>query len=395
MLSHLSRRSCRDRAGMEHLTLTPTHLPEFPRALLRKQGLIEQLGLELCPGRRSSRGEQEDRQPSGSLGGVGESRCADRSSAPRRVPRGPRLRQGRGDRASSAAADDRRRDRRDPRQPSRPSRFGFAGSGSASARAWQPPEPPTSLRALAAGRADPRPTSRGSGASGRRRGSLTTPLARSQGAGSGVLPAWRSTTPTRLAYVERSPRRAEGPASAAAVFRSPTLGRLVRRARRPRSSRVMTEQRLALHLDDPRRRLPRTRPAALFAPRPYRPRPTASAERFHPDDACVNGLTGGSFSSSAERRVDSSLLARPLQLPQTTRLPRPPTARNSARRASGTTWLGATASRQPRAPATGRAAVRNGVMSPPAPPARASTAHRGSCARAGRPRSGARVRRRR
>ncbi len=79
----------------------------------------------------------------------------------------------------------------------------------------------------------------------------------------------------------------------------------------------------------------------------------------------------------------------------------PKRSRTSARRAlprlasTSRTTSSPVASRLPGAPATGRVVVRSGVRLPAAPPACESTAHRGYAARAARPRSGARVRRRR
>ena len=106
--------------------------------------------------------------------------------------------------------------------------------------------------------------------------------------------------------------------------------RLVRPARRQgRAGDV--RQRLLL-------RLARARPACTalglrhLRTRPYRPRTNGKAERFI--QTLQNEWAYGRTYTNSTERTNSSPLARPLQLPQTTRLPQPQTARSPPRRAT-------------------------------------------------------------
>src|SRR5262249_47355918 len=150
----------------------------------------------------------------------------------------------------------------------------------------------------------------------------------------GVLPRrGRRRHPPRL---RRGPPRREG--ADRGGLPAPR-GRLVLRARR--GGRAGDDrQRLAVYLGDPPPDPARARPSPPSHPA-LPPPDQRQGRALHPDDVARMGIweVVRELSGAAE---SLALLAFPLQLPQTTRLPRPPAARFSARRAPGTTWLGTT-----------------------------------------------------
>jgi hypothetical protein len=115
------------------------------------------------------------------------------------------------------------------------------------------------------------------------------------------------------------------------------------------------------------------RPPTSHSTTARRTRSTAAPE------SVVNDRGQGVRSSGTFRRHPSRCCRRPM-------------LGRSSIRALRRPW-GRASSRQPGVPAVGRAAVRSVVRSLAVRPAGVSTAHRGSCVRAARPRSGARVRR--
>ena len=189
------------------------------RELLAKQG--DRAGLELCPGRRSSRGEQEDRRQ------VGRSAASGRVDGrpllgPQAGPLEDPGSEGRGDRASSAAADDRGRDRRDPRH--RPlDRLALASPDRArQALAPGASRAAQSLRALAAGRADPRRRQEARALQGSRQAGPHHPLPPG-GRRLGGASTWPSTTPPAWCTPEYPARRAQGQTTARFLRACPAL----------------------------------------------------------------------------------------------------------------------------------------------------------------------------
>ena len=266
--------------------------------------------------------------------GEGRAGFVDRSSAPRRSPTRTPAERGRGDRGVAALADDGGRDRRDPRDGAL-DRVALAQADRA-------------RQALAARRRRSRRTATSAAA----RASSCTSTSRSsaafrRGAGHRVArprhePVQRAATGRGRGHrlgVRARLRRRPLPARlcrGACDERGATRGRLprprgrlVRRARgqgRARDDR----QRLLLPLA---RHAPRCRELGLrhLRIRPYRPAHQRQGRALHPDPL-NDGPTPASTAAQHERTAALALLAQPLQLPATTRLPRPPAARSSARR---------------------------------------------------------------
>ena len=281
--------------------------------------------------------ERTARQVAGSLAGGGRGGAGRSQLRTEAAPDAAGGRSPGGDRGAAAVADDSGGDRRGSRHGALD---GLAVAGADRARQAQPlapPEPPNRYERKRPGelihvdvKKLGRISVRGAGhrVTGHRRASSRPgPGASARPAGSSSTSA--STTPPASPTSRCLPTRRARPPPASCGARSSWF-----QAMGVRVERVLVRQRRLLPLRAPCRGLPRARhPPPLHPPLPAPHQRQGRA--LHPDAHQPLGLRSDLWLLGRANR-GASRLARPLQLQQTTWLPRPQGARSSARRA-GTT----------------------------------------------------------